>query len=100
MLLDELRGLHPYTTWTRTTPTHARTIGRAIGRTAALGVLRTYQTRHGAGPLAGEDDDLRAVDRNGTTPPGCTRGSGGSARSIRSRCGMRSRSRTVWTVSR
>ena len=23
-----------------------------------LGVLRTYQTRHGAGPLAGEDDDL------------------------------------------
>jgi adenylosuccinate synthase len=25
-----------------------------------LGVLRTYQTRHGAGPLAGEDDALRA----------------------------------------
>jgi adenylosuccinate synthase len=62
VLLDELRGLHPYTTWTRTTPTHARAIGRAIGRpTATLGVLRTYQTRHGAGPLAGEDHELRAA---------------------------------------
>ena len=62
VLLDERRGLHPYTTWTRTTPTHARAIGRTLGRPAAtLGVLRTYQTRHGAGPLAGEDDNLRAA---------------------------------------
>jgi len=70
VLLDELRGLHPFTTWTRTTPTHARTIGRAIGRTAGvLGVLRTYQTRHGAGPLAGEDDDLlrRRPERHNDT---------------------------------
>lgn len=60
VLLDERRGLHPYTTWTRTTPANARSIGRALGRPAAtLGVLRTYQTRHGAGPLAGEDARLR-----------------------------------------
>jgi len=59
VLLDERRGLHPYTTWTRTTPSNARSIGRSIGRPAAvLGVLRTYQTRHGAGPLAGEDGGL------------------------------------------
>jgi adenylosuccinate synthase len=62
VLLDERRGLHPYTTWTRTTPTHARSISRALGRQAwTLGVLRTYQTRHGAGPLAGEDAKLRRV---------------------------------------
>lgn len=60
VLLDEWRGLHPYTTWTRTTPSHARSIGRSIGRSAAvLGVSRTYQTRHGAGPLAGQDDALQ-----------------------------------------
>ncbi len=62
VLLDERRGLHPYTTWSRTTPTNARSIGQALGRPAGtLGVLRTYQTRHGAGPLAGEDADLRPV---------------------------------------
>jgi adenylosuccinate synthase len=41
-----------------------------IGRTAGvLGVLRTYQTRHGAGPLAGEDDDLlrRRPERHNDT---------------------------------
>ena len=62
VLLDERHGLHPYTTWTRTTPTHARAIGRSLGRpTATLGVLRTYQTRHGAGPLAGEDAELGRI---------------------------------------
>ena len=62
VLLDERRGLHPYTTWSRTAPTNARSIGRDLGRPAAtLAVLRTYQTRHGAGPLAGEDADLRPV---------------------------------------
>ena len=78
VLLDERRGLHPYTTWTRTTPTNARSIGRTLRRpTATLGVLRTYQTRHGAGPLAGEDAALRADGRSGTTPPVSIRGSGG-----------------------
>ena len=62
VLLDERRGLHPYTTWTRTTPTNAQSIGSSLLRpTATLGVMRTYQTRHGAGPLAGEDDTLRAA---------------------------------------
>ena len=62
VLLDERRGLHPYTTWSRTTPANARSIGRDLGRTAStLGVLRTYQTRHGAGPLPGEDAGLRPV---------------------------------------
>lgn len=59
VLLDERRGLHPFTTWSRTTPTNAMGIGQTLGRRAAvLGVTRTYQTRHGAGPFASEDATL------------------------------------------
>ncbi|GLZ01691.1 adenylosuccinate synthetase [Actinoplanes sp. NBRC 103695] len=51
VLLDEWRGWHPYTTWSTTT----------FGNVAALcddflrlGVVRTYTTRHGAGPFVTE----------------------------------------------
>ncbi len=54
VLLDETHGFHPHTTWSTVTPHNAR--GLLAGRPArVLGVTRTYQTRHGAGPLPTED---------------------------------------------
>ncbi|MDX8054732.1 adenylosuccinate synthetase [Lentzea sp. BCCO 10_0798] len=54
VLLDETYGFHPHTTWSTTTPRNAKALlnGR---RARVLGVTRTYQTRHGAGPLPTED---------------------------------------------
>jgi adenylosuccinate synthase len=71
VLLDEWRGFHPHTTWSTTTPANARTLLRSIGQPAGfvLGVLRTYQTRHGAGPLPSEDCTLHRLlpePHNGT----------------------------------
>ena len=54
VLLDETYGFHPHTTWSTTTPRNAREL--LEGRPArVIGVTRTYQTRHGAGPLPTED---------------------------------------------
>ncbi|WP_156756128.1 adenylosuccinate synthetase [Actinokineospora pegani] len=54
VLLDETHGFHPHTTWSTVTPRNARAL--LAGRDArVLGVTRTYQTRHGAGPLPTED---------------------------------------------
>lgn len=54
--LDENLGAQPHTTWSTTTPANARRLAAAagIGEVRALGCLRTYSTRHGAGPLPGE----------------------------------------------
>ncbi|MBW4718378.1 adenylosuccinate synthetase [Saccharothrix obliqua] len=57
-LLDERHGFHPHTTWSSVTPRNAREL--LGGRPArVLGVTRTYQTRHGAGPLPTEDPAVR-----------------------------------------
>ena len=54
VLLDETYGFHPHTTWSTVTPRNAREL--LDGRPArVIGVTRTYQTRHGAGPLPTED---------------------------------------------
>jgi adenylosuccinate synthase len=54
VLLDETHGFHPHTTWSTVTPRNAKAL--LDGRNArVLGVTRTYQTRHGAGPLPTED---------------------------------------------
>lgn len=73
VLLDEWHGFHPYTTWSTTTFANAEKLlcdaGVPAGDTRRLGVLRTYTTRHGAGPLVTEDATLAAAlpDRhNGT----------------------------------
>jgi len=73
MLLDEWHGFHPYTTWSTTTFANAEKLlcdaGVPGGDARRLGVLRTYTTRHGAGPLVTEDAALTAAlpDRhNGT----------------------------------
>ncbi|MGW4464093.1 adenylosuccinate synthetase [Micromonospora sp. NPDC004704] len=70
VLLDEWFGWHPYTTWSTTTFENAETLLAEAGHEAVrLGVVRTYTTRHGAGPLVTEDAALTAAlpDRhNGT----------------------------------
>lgn len=59
VLLDENRGFHPYTTWATTGPDNAYTLlveakGTALNDIETIGVLRTYHTRHGAGPFPTE----------------------------------------------
>lgn len=51
VLLDEWRGWHPYTTWSTTTFANVAELCPSFLR---LGVVRTYTTRHGAGPLVTE----------------------------------------------
>jgi adenylosuccinate synthase len=61
VLLDEWRGFHPHTTWSTCTPANARAlIGGEDVEVTTLGVLRTYATRHGAGPFPTEERSLAA----------------------------------------
>ena len=55
VLLDEWRGWHPHTTWS--TSTFAN-VAELCGSFRRLGVVRTYTTRHGAGPFVTEDPAL------------------------------------------
>ena len=73
VLLDEWYGFHPHTTWSTTTFANALGLlaeaGVPDGNTLRLGVVRTYTTRHGAGPLVTEDAALAPVlpePHNGT----------------------------------
>lgn len=57
VLLDEWRGFHPHTTWSTCTFDNALTLLEGYsGEVARLGVLRSYMTRHGNGPLPTEVD--------------------------------------------
>jgi adenylosuccinate synthase len=61
VLLDRFYGFHPYTTKVRTTPQGALSLLREYGydgEVKSLGVLRTYQTRHGGGPFVTESPAL------------------------------------------
>ncbi|MEU4688353.1 adenylosuccinate synthetase [Actinoplanes sp. NPDC023714] len=55
VLLDEWRGWHPYTTWSTTTFANVAALCPSFRR---LGVVRTYTTRHGAGPFVTEAPEL------------------------------------------
>lgn len=57
VLLDEWHGFHPHTTWlTTTTELHNQLLDGA--EATRLGVLRTYTTRHGHGPLVTENEHI------------------------------------------
>ena len=61
VLLDQDLGDWPHVTPSHTTDTNAQAILDAIdfpGERQRLGVLRTYATRHGAGPLVSESPEL------------------------------------------
>ncbi len=54
VLLDELYGFHPHTTWSTTTSGNALAYIHELEldvEITRLGVLRAYASRHGAGPL-------------------------------------------------
>ena len=57
VLLDEWRGFHPHTTWSTCTFDNALSLLEGYGgEVKRLGVLRSYMTRHGNGPLPTEID--------------------------------------------
>lgn len=62
VLLDERVGFHPHTTWSDCT-SHGQhrwlDLHGHTGERRALGVLRAYATRHGAGPFPTEHPPLR-----------------------------------------
>jgi adenylosuccinate synthase len=62
VLLDENHGFHPYTTWSTTTSTNAHLFLNEFGfgqlSKLEIGVIRTYATRHGAGPFPTYNRDL------------------------------------------
>ncbi|GAB2860842.1 adenylosuccinate synthase [Actinocorallia aurea] len=65
VLLDELHGFHPYTTWSTTT--FANALELLDGADALrLGVVRKYATRHGYGPFVTEDRDLSFPEPHNT----------------------------------
>jgi len=62
VLLDEWYGFHPHTTWSTTTYANAEELLKESGQgpdsSVRFGVVRTYSTRHGAGPFVSEDAAL------------------------------------------
>ena len=67
VLLDERHGFHPYTTWSTTTFANAETLLAEAGEAGGafrLGVIRSYLTRHGPGPLVTEDPTLELPERH------------------------------------
>jgi adenylosuccinate synthase len=74
VLLDEWAGFHPFTTWSTCTFQNALDLlgeHGSAGETFRLGVLRSFATRHGAGPFPTESADLpegRTREHNGLGP--------------------------------
>ena len=63
-LLDQDVGFHPHTTWSSTLPQSAQALcDELVGgdQVCKLGVLRTYLTRHGSGPLPTHDAALDTI---------------------------------------
>lgn len=61
VLLDEWRGFHPYTSWSRIHTSSPEAVAADAGQAARirhLGALRSYMTRHGNGPLPSHDQRL------------------------------------------
>ncbi len=61
LLLDEWRGFHPYTSWSSAGPASVEAVLAELGvagRVQHLGLLRSYLTRHGVGPLPTHDTAL------------------------------------------
>jgi adenylosuccinate synthase len=61
VLLDEWRGFHPHTTWSSIHTGAVEAVAREAhytGRIEHLGILRSYLTRHGNGPMPTHDERL------------------------------------------
>jgi adenylosuccinate synthase len=80
VLLDEVAGFAPHTTWSRTTRHNADELLHECGfagSSTCVGVTRTYATRHGAGPLVSED---RSLDESLPEPHNASDGAQGKFR--------------------
>lgn len=66
VLLDEWRGFHPHTTWSTVTAAPAQSLLTAAGldRGEVWGAVRSYATRHGAGPFPTEDRTLELPEEH------------------------------------
>ena len=79
VLLDEWRGFHPHTTWSTINTKAIDTVAHHYGITSCiehLGVMRSYLTRHGAGPLPTHDallNDLSEPHNTGDSWQGAFR---------------------------
>lgn len=70
ILLDEKYGFYPHNTWTDVTPKNARELATKAGHEIeCVGVLRTYFTRHGAGPFPTEDNTLGVTEPHNDIHP-------------------------------
>ena len=64
VLLDEWRGFHPHTTWSSINTTTIDGVVARFGIQSPMehyGVIRTYLTRHGVGPLPTYDESLDSL---------------------------------------
>lgn len=62
VLLDEDYGFHPHTTWSKTSGQNVETFlneHQYQGACEYIGVLRSYSTRHGAGPFVPNEPSLK-----------------------------------------
>ena len=67
VLLDENHGFAPYNTWSTTTFANALEVCRDLYlEPVKIGVMRTYLTRHGAGPFPTEHPAVSFADHNTT----------------------------------
>ena len=65
VLLDETYGFAPFNTWTDITFNNSTSLiseCRSIREPKNIGVVRSYATRHGAGPFPTEDPDIKVPE--------------------------------------
>jgi adenylosuccinate synthase len=69
VLLDEVRGFHPYTTWSSPIPHRPLKLLRELGRhnPFVLGLTRSYHTRHGAGPFPSQAEEINFAEPHNKT---------------------------------
>lgn len=61
VLLDEVNGFHPYTTWSHCVPRNVTAIETYGHEVTYVGVSRAYATRHGEGPFVTRDGLLDGI---------------------------------------
>lgn len=64
VLLDQSHGFHPHNTWSDTTAQEAHNLLALLGyrgEIETLGIMRTFATRHGPGPMPTESEKLTTM---------------------------------------
>lgn len=64
MLLDTWVGFAPHTTWSDLGPDVARSYLPEGAESTVIGVTRTFHTRHGNGPMPGEDSRYNHLEKH------------------------------------